>query len=99
MLARLDAGDVEVVTGDALAACARLQAAGRRFDLVLLDPPFGQGWIARVMPGLRPLLRSGARVYVESESELSDEQTAGWGFTLLRMGRAGQVHYHLLQCD
>lgn len=73
---------------------------GERFDLVLLDPPFGQGWIERVLPLLGPILAPQARVYVECEAELDDQRLAAMGldttFELLRSGRAGVVRYHLL---
>ncbi len=97
VLARLDPSGVEVLTADAIEVLGRLHLAGRRFGLVFLDPPFHEDWIRRVMPAVVEVLVPGAKVYVESESPVAHEQAAAWGFTLLRMGRAGQVHYHLLE--
>jgi len=91
-IARLGAGDrVELVAGDALAEIDRRAAAGERFDLVFLDPPFGGGLAARALARLAPLLAPGASVYVESEAPVEPPE----GMALARSGRAGQVHYHL----
>ncbi len=39
----------EVWQRDALAAMRELARTKRRFDVVLLDPPYGEGWIPRVL--------------------------------------------------
>jgi 16S rRNA (guanine966-N2)-methyltransferase len=66
-------------------------AASIRFDVVFLDPPFGEGWIARVLTPLRLLLADGARIHVESERPYEPEQ----GMQILKSGRAGAVHHAL----
>ena len=92
------AGRIELLNEDVLRVLPRLAAAGRRFDLVLLDPPFGQGWVRRILPAIAPLLAPGARVYVEAEGSLAATglPLAGGRLEPVRHGRAGQVHYHLL---
>lgn len=101
--ARSAAQAIELRRDDILRVLPALAAAGHRFELVLLDPPFGEDWLARVMPGLVPVLADGARVYVESGIAVdADELAAGWPegrgqLVSLRLGRAGQVHYHLLE--
>lgn len=94
LAARLQARTISVIESDARRALARFAQAGRRFDLVFLDPPFGQGWLERVLPELPVVLAPGARVYLESETAWSSGAGA---FELERSGRAGQVHYHLLR--
>jgi len=85
-------------------ACARLElfccdalkfapSSGRRFDLVFLDPPYGQGWLARVESRLDDLAATGARLYAEAEMPL--ERLGRW--TVAKQGRAGQVFFHLLE--
>jgi 16S rRNA (guanine966-N2)-methyltransferase len=44
--------DGEVLEMPAERAIKRLAAAGRRFDRVFLDPPYGEGWIARTLVAL-----------------------------------------------
>jgi 16S rRNA (guanine(966)-N(2))-methyltransferase RsmD len=59
---------VEIVRADAHRWLATAAERGLRFDLILLDPPFGRGWIAAVMAQIRWLIAAGGRVYVEAES-------------------------------
>jgi 16S rRNA (guanine(966)-N(2))-methyltransferase RsmD len=68
-------------------------ASGRRFDLVFLDPPYGQGWLARIEPRLDELAVPGARLYAEAEMPL--ERLSRW--SVVKQGRAGQVFFHLLE--
>lgn len=98
-LARLDARGVALLVGDALTALADARRAGRRFDLVFLDPPFGRGWLEKVLPRMVDVAAPGARVYVESDAALDQagvDRMLGAGWELVRAGRAGQVFYHLL---
>ena len=91
----LDAKSWRLAAGDAL-EFLRLHRAGHPgglFDVVFLDPPFGTDLLARVMPLLPQVLAPGARVYVESDEALKVPE----GWELLRQGKAGVVHYHLMQ--
>ena len=108
VVARLKATQAQLVEGDALAsldACAR---RGERFTLVFLDPPFRQEWLARVLPGLARVLAPRARLYVESERDVTADEIAQGlragglptgAVQLVRADRAGQVHYHLFDID
>ncbi|MCL4184212.1 MAG: 16S rRNA (guanine(966)-N(2))-methyltransferase RsmD [Burkholderiaceae bacterium] len=92
---RLHAAQVELSAGDAFEALARLARGGERFDVVLLDPPFGQGLVERALPLLPALLAPAARVYVETDAAF--EAPPGW--RVERRDRAGNVHYHLIHRD
>lgn len=89
---RLQASAVHIQAGDALDYLRRQPAPA--FDLILLDPPFGEQWLPRLWPLLGNALRPGGLLYLEAETALADPP-GGW--QLLRQGRAGQVHYHLLK--
>jgi 16S rRNA (guanine966-N2)-methyltransferase len=65
----------------------------RRFDLIFLDPPYGQGWLARVESRLDDLAAADARLYAEAEMPL--ERLGRW--SVAKQGRAGQVFFHLLE--
>jgi len=67
--------------------------SSRRFDLVFLDPPYGQGWLARIESRLDELVAPDARLYAEAEMPL--ERLGPW--SVVKQGRAGQVFYHLLE--
>jgi 16S rRNA (guanine966-N2)-methyltransferase len=81
---------VELVRGDAF---AYLKRASDRFDVVFLDPPFGQNSLAAALERLPRVLAPGARIYVEAPRPVEAQPR----FQLLKRDRAGQVHYHLLQ--
>ena len=84
----IGASQVEVVCEDAF---AHLKRVGESFDVVFLDPPFGQNALPAVLRNLK--LKSGARVYVESEVPVP--ATDKW--RELKRARAGQVSYQLLE--
>lgn len=88
--ALLKAQQVRVLHEDALAFLTRNR---QPFDLIFLDPPFGQDWLQRLLPLLARHLRPGGAVYVEAEAALPP--TPGWN--IHKHGRAGNVHYHLLK--
>ncbi|MBM2830426.1 MAG: rRNA ((966)-N(2))-methyltransferase RsmD [Gammaproteobacteria bacterium] len=72
-----------------------LQHARQKFDLVFLDPPFGQGLIEKSCALLQEneCLRPGALIYVEAEQDIQIPS----GFTIKKQGIAGQVNYMLLE--
>jgi 16S rRNA (guanine966-N2)-methyltransferase len=85
----LGAAQVELVQDDAL---DYLQRATERFDVVFLDPPFGQNALPGALERLAGRLAPAARVYVESEQPLADD-----AWRELKRARAGQVSYQLLE--
>ena len=92
----LDASNVEIRRADALdflreSAHARQQP----YDLVFLDPPYRQGWLARVEPLLADVLDAKALIYVEAEHAVERLDSR----RVVRSGRAGQVFYQLLEPD
>lgn len=85
---------LQVVCADAQAYLSRpVGPNAEKLDLVFLDPPYGQGWLERIIMPLMPHLADGARLYLESEQPLPEHLAPG--LTCLRQGKAGQVHYHL----
>jgi 16S rRNA (guanine(966)-N(2))-methyltransferase RsmD len=67
--------------------------SGRRFDILFLDPPYGQGLLARVESRLDVLAAPGARLYAEAEKPM--ERLGLW--SVVKQGQAGQVFFHLLE--
>jgi 16S rRNA (guanine966-N2)-methyltransferase len=86
-LESLKTRQVELVCADAFAFLKRNET----FDVVFLDPPFGQNALPTVFRQLKPA--PGMRVYVEAEEPYTAD--AGWGE--LKRARAGQVSYQLLE--
>jgi 16S rRNA (guanine966-N2)-methyltransferase len=89
--ARLHADQIHIERGDAQTVIRRLKP--RSFDLILLDPPFGQGRLAPLWTPLADLLTPAGLLYIESGEKITPPQE----FQIIRHGRAGQVHYHLLR--
>ena len=85
---QIGARQAEVVLDDAFAYLKRAQA----FDVVFLDPPFGQNALPAALAGLAQRLAPAARIYVEAERALEDE-----AWREIRRARAGQVSYQLLE--
>lgn len=101
--ARLQAHQVSCVQADAAQWLSRAHPAESRFDLILLDPPFGGGELAACLPAVAARLADHGLLYIEWGEPLSMSRpplsscAALAGFELHRQGRAGQVHYHLLR--
>ena len=95
--ARLDARMIEIAEADALRLAASL--APGSFEVVFLDPPFGDAdLLAQALALAAPLVADEGFLYVESGSALelsAHPALAGW--TIVREGKAGAVRYHLLQ--
>ncbi len=81
------------------AAAAQQDSAGlraRQFDLVFLDPPFGQGWLPRILDALHngAWVAPGALVYLECERGLG-APALPMEWEMLKSKSAGEVGYHL----
>ncbi len=88
---QLHADRIRILRQDAMQFLAQDR---QRFDVVFLDPPYGQGWLQKLLPLLADHLAEGGLVYAEAEHALVD--IPGW--TLHKHGKAGNVFYHLLKC-
>jgi 16S rRNA (guanine966-N2)-methyltransferase len=91
---RLHADRVHIEAVDAMAWMGGCPA--RRFDLVLLDPPYGSGLVPAAIALAVPLLAEGGFLYVEQAQPLSEGLA---GLAPFRHGRAGAVCFSLLRRD
>jgi len=92
--AELHADNVSLLTVDAL---DYLRQADEPFDLVFLDPPFGQGLIGPILALLyeRGLLKPDTKIYVEFEAAIPvPSLPEGW--VLIRDKTAGDVRFGLI---
>ncbi|OLL33297.1 16S rRNA (guanine(966)-N(2))-methyltransferase RsmD [Burkholderia sp. SRS-W-2-2016] len=93
---RLEARMIEIAEADGLRLAASLAPAS--FDVVFLDPPFDADLLGKALELSVPLVRADGFLYVESGDALepaSHAPLAGW--EVVRQGKAGAVHFHLLQ--
>ncbi len=105
---KLGAQGVSVVAADALAWMKQqaLRQPGA-FDLVLLDPPFEADLFDDALAAATGCVPSGGWIYLEAPMPcVSPDSTAGStgavlalppGLRVHRQGKAGAVHYHLIE--
>jgi len=65
----------------------------RTFDVIFLDPPFGNADWDALLPAAAERLAPSGMLYVEAPTAI----TAPRGLEVWRGDKAGQVHYHLLR--
>jgi 16S rRNA (guanine966-N2)-methyltransferase len=93
----------EVLAMPAERAIKRLAASGRRFDWVFLDPPYGDGWIARTLVALDAgdLVVDGGWVVVEygrgedpapEIGRFKQQISRRYGDTQIALYRAARAH-------
>ena len=63
------------------------------FDVVFLDPPYNQGWLAKVLPLLPAHLNPDGFVYAEAEYAIQADGV----WQVVKQSKAGNVFYHLLK--
>jgi 16S rRNA (guanine966-N2)-methyltransferase len=83
-----------------MGAARYLRAVAQPFDIVFLDPPFGQDALAEYIPLLDAgqWLKPGALVYLENEKQAGvPPLPAHW--QLLKSKSAGEVGYHLARSN
>lgn len=93
---RLGARMIEIAEADGLRLAASLPPGS--FDVVFLDPPFGSDVLDKALGLTAPLVSSDGFLYVEAGVAIepgANEALAGW--EIVRQGKAGAVHFHLLQ--
>ena len=90
--ALLRAEGLNIVCGDALEFLAGVPVS-TRFDVVFLDPPFGDGVPEGLWPRLLERLSDEGIVYLECDAMFAGHPR----LEMLKHGHAGAVHYHLLK--
>ncbi len=95
---RLQATQLTVQRGDALSLMR--QRAGQAWDVVFLDPPFGEGQnealFRDALAAARDLISADGSLYLEAPRVWTEAELAELGWQVRRQGRAGQVAFHLL---
>jgi 16S rRNA G966 N2-methylase RsmD len=87
---------IEIAEADGLRLAASLPPGS--FDVVFLDPPFGSDVLDKALALAAPLVSDDGFLYVEAGVAIepgANEALAGW--EIVRQGKAGAVHFHLLQ--
>lgn len=63
--------EAAVLKGDVFSCVRKLSAKGRRYDLVFIDPPYGEGLVSRFLSLLErhPLLGEGASLVIQHHAK------------------------------
>jgi 16S rRNA G966 N2-methylase RsmD len=67
----------------------------QQYDVIFLDPPFQSDYLPRLLEILPQRLNKNGVVYVESGAAI----TVPPPWQVIKSGKAGQVHYQLLQIE
>jgi 16S rRNA (guanine(966)-N(2))-methyltransferase RsmD len=98
---KLKADNIQLLRADATVLARDLALRGQRYDLIFLDPPYQQDFLAKTLPLVKNLLKEGGLVYAESGLALpfGEEDMPDWleGWDCVRTDKAGMVHYSLLK--
>ena len=65
------------------------------FDVIFIDPPFALSLHQQAVQAALPHLKEDGFIYLENESEISDELLRSWDLRLCAGGKAGAVCYLL----
>jgi 16S rRNA G966 N2-methylase RsmD len=95
-------GAAEVVLVETDAGVAALkQRAGQGWDLVFLDPPFGEDGnpvlVQAALSAARQAVHADGEIYLEAPRPWADEALLPIGLRVVKRGKAGAVAFHLLQ--
>ncbi|MEQ1813102.1 MAG: 16S rRNA (guanine(966)-N(2))-methyltransferase RsmD [Candidatus Nitrotoga sp.] len=64
-----------------------------KFDVIFLDPPFQKNYLPELLPKLTDKITGDSVIYIETGVEFEP----GEEWQVLKRGRAGAVHYQLVQ--
>jgi 16S rRNA (guanine966-N2)-methyltransferase len=101
--ARLKADTVTVLRADAFVFARDQALRGQKFDLIFLDPPYQEDFLAKALPLCIDLLKEDGLVYAESGAALpfgdGEAATPDWlaPWEPIRADKAGMVFFHLLK--
>ena len=91
---KLAADQVEIVSGDALAAAGRWPEAS--FEIIFIDPPFDSLLLMPALAAAARLITPGGLIYAESGAALDASILHRHRLQIARTARAGRVHCCLL---
>ena len=92
---RLKATQVRVESADALAWMARCLPDA--FELIFIDPPFDARIFDAALDATQRVVVPQGFVYLEADRVFTPDELGRRGLRVHRLGRAGTVHFHLLQ--
>jgi 16S rRNA (guanine966-N2)-methyltransferase len=92
---RLKAQQIRIQRGDGIASLRSL--APQSADVIFLDPPFDSGLFLEAIQAAALVISAQGAIYLEAPESWSEENLNALGLRVIKQGKAGAVHFHLLQ--
>ena len=92
---RLKADNIRIQRGDGISALRGLAAAS--IDVIFLDPPFDSNLFLEAIRAAAQSVSARGAIYLEAPEAWNDEKLSSFGLHVIKQGKAGAVHFHLLQ--
>jgi 16S rRNA (guanine966-N2)-methyltransferase len=92
---RLQAQAIRIQRGDGISALRQLQVGSA--DVIFIDPPFDSELFLEAINAAAGVLCAQGAIYLEAPEMWADEQLAPLGLQVIKQGKAGAVHFHLLR--
>jgi len=91
---RLKADNIRIQRGDGISVLRNLPKAS--INVIFLDPPFDSDLFLEAMTAAAGVLSAQGAIYLEASQVWSDEKLVTIGLKVIKQGKAGAVHFHLL---
>ncbi len=92
---RLKADTIRIQRSDGIAILRSLPKTS--VDVIFLDPPFDSALYLEAIQAAASVLSAQGAIYLEAPEAWNDEKLAPLGLRVIKQGKAGAVHFHLLQ--
>ncbi len=91
---RLKATTIRVQRGDGISLLRSLPKSS--IDVIFLDPPFDSSLYNELIAAAAGVLSAQGAIYLEAAKSWNDEKLHELGLYVIKQGKAGSVHFHLL---
>jgi 16S rRNA (guanine966-N2)-methyltransferase len=92
---RLKADNIRIQRGDGIAILRSLPKGS--IDVIFLDPPFDSGLFIESIQAAAVVLSAQGAIYLEAPESWDDDRLIAVGLKVVKQGKAGAVHFHLLK--
>jgi 16S rRNA (guanine966-N2)-methyltransferase len=91
---RLKAESIRIQRGDGISSLRSLPKAS--IDVIFIDPPFDAGLFSEAITAAAHAISEQGVIYLESPVAFKDDMLAAFKLRVIKQGKAGAVHFHLL---
>ncbi len=92
---RLKAENIRIQRGEGIATLLSLPKSS--LDIIFLDPPFDSNLYNEAIKAAAGAITKQGAIYLEAPEAWDDQKLAEFGLHVIKQGKAGAVHFHLLK--